>query len=196
MSSGMAAAPCKDATILRVDRGDAEDGVRCVASTAAEAGLAGAGLARVALSMNGGYDIDDTGAKYEFYAAAPATLTPASGPVTGGTRITIGGSGFAVAALAPALTRCLFRVAPDLAAPTVLGAPTELAVTSLSDSAIGCAPIPPCPCADVALGCNATMTLTRNGVDTEAELSYFCFPAPSVARLTPAYGPVGGGKQK
>ena len=37
------------------------------------------------------------------------------------------------------------------------------------------------------------MTLTRNGVDTEAELSYFCFPAPSVARLTPAYGPVGGG---
>ena len=179
--------PCVAATIER-DVTPATNYVRCPAPASATAGSV-----QVGLSLNTGVDVNPVGA-YVYTDVLLAALTPTRAETTGGTNLTISGSGFLAMGISTAVARCRFTY--EMAQPLAGGGQSmsaDVPLVALTDAAAECAPLPTCGCLDDTAGCSLSVHLVRNGIDVDGPQTLSCFAPLNVGVVTPSAGPVGGG---
>ena len=152
--------------------------IRCLAPAAPPGGP---GLAAVVAVSNNGVDFWATKGLAFRYLPAPEVLAlePASGPVGGGTLVTVTGAGFVREAPAPG---CLFGAGTELVPARVLSGSTLLCLAPPSLSRTSEAVV--------------KVAVTMNGQDLSAPAGGATFEyrqAPSVYGVFPSEGPLSGG---
>ena len=181
-------AACVDAQIVR-GYTDKTDKVRCPAPS-----VPSPGFVRLGLSLNGGVDVNALG-NYLYTQISLGSLTPTSASTSGGTMLTISGSGLLALGIAPSAARCRFTYETAQPTPDGLGASRvrDVPLVALRDEAAECERPPTCGCAVPANGCSISVGFVRNGIDVEGALPLTCYAPITVLGVSPAAGPVGGG---
>lgn len=181
-------AACVDAQIVR-GYTDKTDKVRCPAPS-----VPSPGFVRLGLSLNGGVDVNALG-NYLYTQISLGSLTPTSASTSGGTMLTISGSGLLALGIAPSAARCRFTYETAQPTPDGLGASRvrDVPLVALRDEAAECERLPTCGCAVPANGCSISVGFVRNGIDVEGALPLTCYAPITVLGVSPAAGPVGGG---
>ena len=174
---------CESAVVLRAEQGDGQNGVRGIAPEAAAPSTM-----PVSLSLNGGYEIYATGSSFVYYSTNITEVLPRSGPNSGGTVVTLFGSGFDFDTIDPTLARCRFEL--------IDGSSISVELLEHSSSSVVCAGTPKCEGCDTASGpgCSLGVSFARNGNTYEAvAMRFTCYPPLTNFVVSPSAGPVDGG---
>jgi hypothetical protein len=151
-----ASIPATDVTVL--------SGTQLTAVSPAHA----AGAVDVAVTTREGTSLTETTDLFSYGPPTISTLTPSTGPETGGTPVTIAGTGFTPDATV------IFGLSPAASVDVVSG--TEIIATSPSGA-----------------GAVDVIVQTPDGNSTPSPSSVFIFGGPAVTSLSPDTGPVTGG---